>query len=289
MSSERTVTLANGELEMPSLGFGTWLVPPGDATRRAVGAALEAGYRHIDTAQGYGNEADVGRALAESGVDRAEVFVTTKFNPGAHDAEEEARQSLERLGIEHLDLYLVHWPHGGPTRAWQGMESALQGGLARAIGVSNFDVGELEAVCTEAHHAPSVNQIQLSPFQHRRALVETCRRLGVAVEAYSPLTHGEELGHPALREVASRHGRTPAQVLLRWGIQRGYAVIPKSVTPERIAENARIFDFTLDEPAMAELDALDRTGGTGQACEDKWWTLRARIRDRLAALGGRGS
>ena len=268
---------------MPSLGFGTWLIPDGDPTYRAVGAALEAGYRHIDTAQGYGNEASVGRALEESGVAREDVFITTKFAPGARDAEAEAQRSLERLGIEHLDLYLVHWPLGGPTRAWPGMERALESGLTRAVGVSNFDARELETVCKAARKPPSVNQIQLSPFHYRRALVETCGRLGVAVEAYSPLTHGEDLDHPAVTEVASRYERTSAQVLLRWGIQRGYAVIPKSTTPERILENARIFDFALDERAMADLDALDRTGGTGRAREDKWWTLRGRIRARLAS------
>ena len=142
------------------------------------------------------------------------------------------------------------------------MERALESGLTRAIGVSNFDARELETVCKAGSNPPAVNQIQLSPFHYRRALVEACGRLGVAVEAYSPLTHGEDLGHPVVREVAARCGKSPAQVLLRWGIQRGYAVIPKSTTPERISENARIFDFELDDRAMAELDGLDRTGGT---------------------------
>jgi 2,5-diketo-D-gluconate reductase A len=279
----------SGELEIPSLGFGTWLIPDGDATRRAVSTALQVGYRHIDTAQGYGNEADVGRALAESGVPRDDVFITTKFNPQAADAEAEARLSLDRLGIERLDLYLVHWPLGGPTRAWDGMERALESGLTRAIGVSNFDDRELEAVCKASRHPPAANQIQLSPFQHRRALVEACDRQGVAVAAYSPLTHGEDLDHPTLRDIAARHSRTAAQILLRWGIQRGFAVIPKSTRPERIRENAQIFDFALDGATMAELDALDRTGGTARAREDKWWTLGGRVRRRLAGMARRAS
>jgi len=287
MSGEHTTAQTSGKLEIPSLGFGTWLIPGGDATRRAVGTALELGYRHIDTAQSYGNEADVGRALAESGVERDQVFITTKFNPGANDAEAEARLSLDRLGIDRLDLYLVHWPLGGPTRAWGGMERALTSGLTRAIGVSNFDAGELGAVCERSRHPPFVNLIQLSPYQYPRALVDACAQRGVTVEAYSPLTHGEDLDNPIVCEVAKRHGRTPAQILLRWGIQRGYAVIPKSTRPERIRENAQIFDFALDAPAMAELDALDRTGGTAAAREDKWWTLDARIRGRLAGLGRR--
>lgn len=287
MSGTHAIELAGGEIPMPSLGLGTWLVPDGDPTRRAVGAALEAGYRHIDTAQGYGNEAAVGQALAESGLERNDVFITTKFNPGARDARDEALRSLERLGVDRLDLYLVHWPLGGPTRAWPGMERALESGLTRAIGVSNFDVRELETVCKAGSSPPAVNQIQLSPFHYRRALVEACGRLGVAVEAYSPLTHGEDLAHPVVGEVASRCGKSPAQVLLRWGIQRGYAVIPKSTKPERISENARIFDFELDDRAMSELDGLDRTGGSGNAREDKWWTVSARIRGRLAALGRR--
>jgi 2,5-diketo-D-gluconate reductase A len=289
MTATNTVKLDEGGVEMPSIGFGTWRIPTGDPTRRAVGTALEAGYRHIDTAQGYGNEADVGRALAESGISRDDVFITTKFDPGARDAEREAERSLERLGIESLDLYLVHWPLGGPAKAWPGMERALTRGLTRAIGVSNFDAGELETLCEAALEPPSVNQIQLNPFRYRRALIATCRRLGVAVEAYSPLNHGEDLDHPALLEVAGRHQRTPAQVLLRWGIQRGFPVIPKSTKSERILENARIFDFALDDRGMAALDALDRTGGTARALEDKWWTLRARIAGRLAGITGRAS
>jgi len=221
VTGDPAVSLLSGAVELPALGFGTWLLPDGEPTHRAVGWALEAGYRHIDTAQGYGNEASVGRALIDSGVEREKVFITTKFNPGARDAEEEAKRSLDRLGVERLDLYLVHWPQGGARRAWPGMERALERGLSRAIGVSNFDARELADVCAAARHRPAVNQVQLSPFAHRRALIAACDRLGVALEAYSPLTHGEDLEHPVVSEVAGRAGRTSAQVLLRWGIQRG--------------------------------------------------------------------
>lgn len=279
----RVQTLAGG-IEMPVLALGTWLVPDGEQTQRAVAWALEAGYRHIDTAQGYGNEASVGRALRESNIPRAEVFLTTKFNPAARDAAEEAERSLERLGVDRIDLYLVHWPQGGATKAWPGMERALERGLTQAIGVSNFDAAELGAVCAAAASPPIVNQIQLSPFASRAGLVGACRKLGVAVEAYSPLTHGEDLEHPAVADVARRSGRTPAQVLLRWGLQHGLIVIPKSVHRERIAENSQIFDFALSDEEMATLDALDRTGATTAAIEDKWWTLGARVRARLERL-----
>lgn len=269
------------------LGFGTWLIPDGDRTEQAVGWALEAGYRHIDTAQAYGNEASVGRALEGSGISRSEVFVTTKFNPGLGDPAAQAERSLERLGIDQVDLYLVHTPQGGPTRAWSGMERAFERGLTRAIGVSNFDVDELEVVVAEADTPPVVNQIQFSPFANRRRLLAACARLGVAPEAYSPLTHGEDLDHPTVVEIARRIGRTPAQVLLRWGIQRDLVVIPKSTNRERIAENARIFDFSLSEAEMVTLDGLDRTAGTGTAVEDKWWTPAARARALLRRLAER--
>jgi diketogulonate reductase-like aldo/keto reductase len=280
---ERLVHTREAAVGIPVLGFGTWLISLEEA-ESAVASALEAGYRHIDTAQAYGNEAGVGRALAASGVPRSEVFLTTKFDPNQHDPREELERSIERLEVERVDLYLVHWPLKGPTRAWPGMVRALESGLTRAIGVSNFDATELESLCARSDSQPVVNQIQLSPFHHRKALLDACERTGVAVEAYSPLTHGQELGHPVLGSIAERHNKTPAQVLLRWGVQKGFSVLPKSVNPVRIAENANIFDFELDPSEMRALDDLDRTGGTGRAHEEKWWTFRARLRDRLARL-----
>ena len=265
-------------VEIPLLGFGTWRIPDGPETEQAVGAALEAGYRHVDTAQAYGNEVSVGRALGESGIPRDEVFVTTKFNPRRRDPVAEAERSLERLGLDTLDLYLVHSPQRGASWAWPGMERALERGLTRAVGVSNFDARELTRVHATAEAPPAVNQIQLSPFEHRRSLLERCERLGVAVAAWSPLTHGRDLDDPTVEALAERTGRSPAQVLLRWGIQRGAIVLPKSTRPDRIIENSRIFDFALSDEEMARLDALDRTGGTDQAVEDRWWTAAGRAR-----------
>jgi diketogulonate reductase-like aldo/keto reductase len=265
-----TTPIGDG-LAMPLLGLGVWQVAEGLQTRRAVGWALEAGYRHIDTAQAYGNERGVGEALRESGVPREDVFLTTKFRPGRRDPERELQASLDRLGVDQVDLYLVHWPQGGPTRAWSGMERAAQGGLARAIGVSNFSVDDLDAVMAGAGIAPAVNQVQFSPFQFRRRLLDACRRHGVVLEAYSPLTRGRNLTHPTVARIAARLGRTPAQVLLRWAVQRGIPVIPKSVRRERIVENAQVFDFTLGDDDLAALDALDRTGGTDRALERRWW------------------
>jgi len=269
-SDGRARILAN-DLEMPLLGLGVWQSEAGRETEDAVRFALEAGYRHIDTAQAYGNEESVGAALRDGGVPREEIFVTTKFFPGSEDPEREAEESLRRLGIDQVDLYLVHWPQGGPTRAWAGMQRALERGLTRAIGVSNFDVEELEALLAVADSPPVVNQIQLSPFTFRRALIDACEGSGVAVEAYSPLTTGRDLGDPAVAEVAQRVGRTPAQVLIRWGLERDVIEIPKSVRRERIAENGQVFDFSLSPEDLEALDALDRTDGTGTAVESPWW------------------
>jgi 2,5-diketo-D-gluconate reductase A len=269
---------------MPLLGLGVFRIPGGRETEEAVGSALELGYRHIDTAQAYGNEAGVGRALRASGVPREQVFVTTKFLPGSKDPVEAAKRSLASLGLERVDLYLVHWPEGGPTWAWPGMEAALGEGLTRSIGVSNFDLDEVAAVIAAGDLAPAVNQISLSPFKYRRALLEACESHGVVPEAYGSLTHGKELADPGVAEIAARCGRTPAQALLRWAVQRGIPVIPKSVRRERMAENAQLFDFSLTDRDLVELDRLDRTDGTGRAVERPWWTARWRALNRAARL-----
>jgi diketogulonate reductase-like aldo/keto reductase len=257
--------------ELPLLGLGVWQVRPGSETENAVRWALEVGYRHIDTAQAYGNEESVGKALRDSGVPREQVFIATKFYPGSKDAEAEAEQSLRRLGVEQVNLYLVHWPQGGPTWAWPGMERAHARGFARSIGVSNFDVAELDAVLAQASVPPVVNQVQFSPFKYRRGLLDACEQRDLVLVAYSPLTTGRNLGDARVVQIAERNGRTPAQVLLRWAVQRGIPVIPKSTKRERIEENAQIFDFTLFDADMRALDALDETGGTGRALERKWW------------------
>jgi diketogulonate reductase-like aldo/keto reductase len=262
--------LADGN-RMPLLGLGVWRVPNGPECVNAVRSALELGYRHVDTAQAYGNEESVGRALRESGVPREEVFVTTKFHPRRDDPALEIEGSLRRLGVEYVDLYIIHWPRGGPTWAWPGMERSRELGYARSIGVSNFSAGELERVLAAATSPPVVNQVQFSPFEYRRALLEACERRGVALEAYSPLGSGRHLRDEAVTRIAERLG-TPAQVLLRWCVQRGIPVIPKSTHRERIEANGRIFAFELSDRDMADLDALDRTGGTDRALERKWWS-----------------
>jgi diketogulonate reductase-like aldo/keto reductase len=256
---------------MPLLGLGVWRVPNGPECVNAVRWALEAGYRHVDTAQAYGNEESVGRALRESGIPREEVFVTTKFHPRRGDPAAEIEGSLRRLGVEHVDLYIIHWPRGGATWAWPGMERSRELGHARSIGVSNFGVAELDEVLAGASAAPVVNQVQFSPFEYRRALLEACEQRGVVLEAYSPLGSGSHLRAEPVERIAERLGRTTAQVLLRWCVQRELPVIPKSTHRERIEANARIFDFELSGGDMAALDALDRTGGTDRALERRWW------------------
>jgi diketogulonate reductase-like aldo/keto reductase len=266
----RARKLADGT-EIPLLGLGVWQVPDGPECENAVRWALEAGYRHVDTAQAYGNEASVGRALRDSGVPRDDVFITTKFFPGHKDPEAEAQRSLERLGVEFVDLYIIHWPQGGPTWAWDGMQRAQQSGYARSIGVSNFSVAELDELLAVADTPPAVDQVQFSPFEFRRRLLEACEERGVVIEAYSPLGTGRHLGDEAVAEIAERLGRTPAQVLIRWALQRNLVVLPKSTHETRIEENGQVFDFTLSDADVAALDALDRTGGTDRALERKWW------------------
>jgi diketogulonate reductase-like aldo/keto reductase len=266
----KTRLLADGT-HIPLLGLGVWQVPNGPECVNAVRWALELGYRHIDTAQAYGNEESVGQGLRESGVPREDVFVTTKFHPSRRDPVAEAEGSLRRLGVDHVDLYIIHWPRGGPTWAWPGMERARELGYTRSIGVSNFSVRELEQVIAAGTVPPAVDQVQFSPFEFRRALLDACDQNGAVLEAYSPLGTGRHLDDPTVREIADRLGRTPAQVLLRWCVERGLPAIPKSTHRERIAENAQIFDFTLPEEDIAALDALDRTHGTDRARERKWW------------------
>jgi diketogulonate reductase-like aldo/keto reductase len=269
------VELADGN-KLPLLGLGVWQVKDGKACEDAVRWALELGYRHIDTAQVYRNEASVGRALKDSGVARDEVFITTKFNPGipfspSKDPAAELEKSLRRLGLDQVDLYLVHWPRRGPLWAWPGMERALERGLTKSIGVSNYSAAEVDAVVAAGGAVPVVDQVQFSAMEYRRGLLSTCQRHNVVLEGYSPLGTGKHLRNGTVAEIAERVGRTPAQVLLRWCLQHGVPVIPKSTHRERIAANARLFDFTLAEADMAALDALDRTSGASIAREIRWW------------------
>jgi diketogulonate reductase-like aldo/keto reductase len=270
IGGEQQRTLADGSV-IPALGLGVWQIPDGPECEQAVRWALEAGYRHIDTAQAYGNEASVGRALRDSGVDRGEVFITTKFAPRRRDPVAELENSLRRLGLDRVDLYIIHSPRKGPTWAWPGMEAARERGYAGSIGVSNFSASELEEVTAIASTPPVINQIQFNPFAYRRALLEACEARNVAVEAYSPLGTGRHLSDPTVARVAEGLGRTPAQVLLRWCLQRGTIVLPKSTHQDRIEDNAKVFDFQLSDDDVAALDALDVTGGTDKALERKWW------------------
>jgi diketogulonate reductase-like aldo/keto reductase len=266
----RARVLADGN-EIPLLALGVWQVPDGRECEDAVRWALEAGYRHIDTAQAYGNEGSVGRALRDSGLSRQDVFITTKFHPGRRDPAAELQLSLERLGVDAVDLYIIHWPQGGPTWAWEGMQRAQEQGHTRSIGVSNFSSSDMAAVLDIADVPPVVNQVQFSPFEFRRRLLDVCEDRGVVLEAYSPLGTGRHLDDRQVAGIADRLGRTPAQVLIRWALQRGLVVLPKSTHRDRIEQNAQVFDFELSDQDLTTLDGLDRTGGTDRALERPWW------------------
>lgn len=254
---EATTEIAAG-VTMPNFGLGVFRA--GDATYDAVRWALDAGYRHIDTARIYRNEADVGRALRESDVDRAEVFVTTKLwndDQGYEKTKRAFDKSLDRLGLEYVDLYLMHWPVAEKRLAsWRAMEEILDGGRTKAIGVSNFTERHLDELLAGARIKPAVNQFELHPLLPQPALVEHCRKLGVTVEAYSPLAKAQHFDEPAIVAVAEALGKSPAQVMIRWGLEKGFVVIPKSQSQARIHENMAVFDFELG-PHLAALDAIE--------------------------------
>ena len=253
----------NDGRRIPQLGFGVWQVPPEEAATH-VATALDAGYRHVDTAAAYGNEAGVGKAIAESGLSRDELFVTTKLWNADHgyDATLTALDaSLERLGLDHVDLYLIHWPLpsvGKYVDTWKAFERARADGKVGSIGVSNFQPQHLRRVADEADVVPAINQVELHPDFQQNALRETHRELGVITEAWSPLGQGKGLlEDPVLARVADKHGKTAAQVTLRWHLQLGNVVIPKSVTASRIRQNIDSFDFELDAEDMAAIDGLE--------------------------------
>ena len=258
----RPATLAlNAGVSIPQLGLGVWQMPRGESTQRAVATALRLGYRHVDTARAYGNEQDVGVAVAGSGIPRPDVFVATKLwneDQGYDKALAAFDASLERLGLDYVDLYLVHWPVAGKRLdSWRALERIYAEKRARAIGVSNFLTHHLEELLAHAKVVPAIDQIELSPFLQQRETRAFCARHGIVVEAYSPLTHGQRLRHPVVVATAARVGRSPAQVLLRWGIQHGLVVLPKSTREARIRENGALFDFELDDAAMAALDGCE--------------------------------
>ena len=251
------------------MGLGVFRSPPGAATRTAVLTALEAGYRHIDTAAVYGNEADVGEATRRSDRPREDVFVTTKLWNTDHGYEAALRAcdaSLEALGFDYVDLYLVHWPVPNlRLDTWRAMEQILADGRARAVGVSNYMPRHLDELLAHTEVPPAVNQFELSPYNYgsRRELVDLCRANGIVVEAYSPLTKGQKLDDPVLAGIGSVHGKSPAQILIRWALDHGFVVLPKSTNPDRIRQNADVYDFNLVGAELSELDALDEGLVTG--------------------------
>jgi diketogulonate reductase-like aldo/keto reductase len=250
------------EVEIPQLGYGVFQVPPKE-TEVAVARALQAGYRHIDTAAAYKNEGAVGQAIHASGIDREEIFVTTKcFNDDhGHDKAKRAfKASLERLELEHIDLYLIHWPvpsHDLYVETWQAFIELQAEGLVRAIGVSNFQPAHLERIVAETGVTPAINQVELHPYFQQTGLRHEHEQLDIVTEAWSPLGQGLELEDPAIVAIAEAHGKTPAQAIIRWHLQLGNVVIPKSVTPERIEQNFDVFDFELSADEMERIRELD--------------------------------
>jgi 2,5-diketo-D-gluconate reductase A len=267
MNSIPHIVLNNG-VRMPQLGFGVFQIPDAETTE-AVAAALEAGYRSIDTAAIYGNETGTGRALAESGIARENLFVTSKLwidDLGYEPALAAFEASLDKLGLDYLDLYLIHWPAPASNQyadSWLALEKLLADGRVRAIGVSNFEPGHLQRLVELGGTVPAVNQVELHPALQQHEVTVFNAAHGIATEAWSPLAQGALLADPAITEIATRHGRTPAQIILRWHLQQGRIVIPKSVTPARIRENLEVFGFDLSEGELAAVNSLERNGRTG--------------------------
>lgn len=260
-------------MKIPKVGFGTWQTPDGDVAETSVLQALEAGYRHIDTAAAYGNEESVGRAIKKSGINREELFITTKLWNNNHSYEKAKAaidESLTKLGLDYLDLYLIHWPNPVDIRenhieanaeSWRAMEEAVEAGKIKAIGVSNFRPHHLDALLETAKIKPVVNQIFLNPSDMQPEVVEYCRNKDILLEGYSPLGTGKIFEVPELQEIAKNYNKTVAQVVLRWSLQHGFLPLPKSVTESRIKENIALFDFEITDADMAKIDGLRGTAG----------------------------
>lgn len=271
MNSIPLIDLNDGH-QIPQLGFGVFQIPPAD-TAEAVRQALETGYRHIDTAQMYGNEAEVGQGIRDAGIDRDEVFITSKLNNGNHEPDEARRafeQTLVDLGTDHLDLFLIHWPlptrYGGDfVSTWKTMEEFRADGRAKSIGVSNFEADHLDQLAEETGTIPAVNQIEIHPYHQNRSVKARGESHGIVTEAWSPIAQGAVLDDPEIGGIAARHDRTPAQVTLRWHIQKGNVIFPKSVHPDRMKLNFEIFDFSLSDEDMTTIDGLEKgeEGRTG--------------------------
>ena len=271
MNAVPTITLNDGNA-IPQLGFGVFQIGPED-TAQAVGEALKIGYRHIDTAEMYGNEKGVGEAVRASGLDRGDVFVTSKLSNAFHepqDAREAFDTTLSELGFDYVDLFLIHWPlptvyNGDFVSTWKALEEFKNDGRARSIGVSNFQIEHLERLAAETETVPAVNQIEVHPYFTNEAVRGYGREHGIVTEAWSPIAQGAVLDDPTIVQIAEKVGKTPAQVVLRWHVERGDIVFPKSVTPSRMKENFELFDFELDPADMEAITALDRgeEGRTG--------------------------
>jgi methylglyoxal/glyoxal reductase len=253
--------LLNNGVEIPRLGLGVYQTPPGESTLRAVRYALKIGYRHIDTAWLYGNEGDVGRAILESGIEREEIFITTKVwnsDQGYRSTLAACERSLLRLGLPYVDLYLIHWPVEGQSNdTWKAMIQLLKEGKTRAIGVSNYEIFHLQEILENFDVLPSVNQVEFHPFLYQEKLLEFCKINDIQLAAYSPLTRGQKLDHPTLVGLAKKYDKTSAQLLIRWSLQHGLIVIPKSIRENRMRENIQVFDFQLEETDMKLLNSLN--------------------------------
>lgn len=266
-------TLNNG-VQMPWFGLGVYKTPPGEVVESSVRAAIENGYRHIDTAKLYDNEEGVGKAIRESGVKREEIFVTTKLwndDQGYDNALRAFDASLKRLGMDYVDLYLIHWPGQDEKRTretWKAFEEIYKDGRARAIGVSNFNIPHLEGILKDCKFVPTVNQVECHPRLNQAQLRAFCQDKGIQLEAWAPLMRGQVLDDPTITQIAADHDKTPAQVILRWHLDHGVVTIPKSVHTHRIQENADVFDFALTADEMATIDALNTDTRTGPNPDD---------------------
>ena len=257
-----TEVLLNNGIRMPILGFGTYRLSTGAETREAILHALRTGYRLIDTASIYENEKDIGEAIRASEIPREKIFLTTKLwitDHGYDAALTACRRSLRALGMDYIDLYLIHWPEGGKRKeTWRAMVRLLEKGLCRAIGVSNYSINHIKEILLDSPVIPAVNQIEVNPFHHEKDIISFCSKHRIQVQAYSPLAKGSRLHDPLLLAVAAKYGKTPAQLCIRWALQKKTAALPKSSHAKRIAENARVFDFSIAPVDMETLDSLSR-------------------------------